>query len=231
MEYACVQTQSLNFAWRFPLGFQVVFLIIIFVWAPFFPESPRYLAKTGDLDGARSILSQCRAHSDPVQIDQEMVEIVRALRIEAAASSQTYFSMLFKKDALHTRRRVLLGAGVQVMQKFTGIDFISVYAPTMFALSGFSGNLPALLAGFNFFGYILALGSSIWLADIVGRRKMMLTGCTAMGVVLIVGGIAAHGTTTTAQSDPFKSHQYGIGVATVLYLYTFIYGATWLTTW
>ena len=231
MEYACVYTQSLGFAWRFPLGFQIVFLLIIFVFAPFYPESPRHLAKIGDIDGARAILAQCRSNTDPVQIEQEMQEIVEALRVEAAASAQTYYSMLFKNDKLHTRRRVLLGAGVQVMQKFTGIDFISVYAPTMFSLSGFKGNLPALLAGFNFFGYIIALGTAIFLADRIGRRKMMLTGCAGMGTVLIIGGILSHKTVQSATTDPGKTHAYGAGVAAILYMYTFIYGATWLTTW
>ena len=229
MEYACVKTQSASFAWRFPLGFQIFFLLVIIVCSPFFPESPRYLTKIGKVDGARKILSQCRTHVDDTLIEQEMLEIKEAIQIEANASTHTYYSMLFKKDKLHTRRRVLLGAGVQIMQKFTGIDFISVYAPTMFSLSGFTGNLPALLAGFNWFGYILALASSIILADRVGRRKMMLIGCTAMGIVLIIGGILAHGTTTTTSAS--KKHAYGAGVATVLYVYTFIYGATWLTTW
>ncbi|KAI1608930.1 MFS monosaccharide transporter [Exophiala viscosa] len=227
MEYACVKTQSESFAWRFPLGFQVVFLIIIFVLLPFYPESPRHLAKIGQVDSAREILGQCRSNSDPVQIEQEMQEIEDALRIEATASAHSYWSMLFTKDKLHTRRRVMLGAGVQIMQKFTGIDFISVYAPTMFSLSGFTGDLPALLAGFNWFGYILALASSIVLADRVGRRKMMLIGCSVMGIVLIIGGILSH-ETVVASAD--KKHAYGAGVAAILYIYTFTYGATWLTT-
>lgn len=228
IEYACTHLDSLSFAWRFPLGFQVIYLIIILVAAPFYPESPRHLAKIGDLEGARNVLTQCRVNTNTVQIEAEMEEIVTALRLEVAASSQSYISMLFTKDKLHTRRRILLGAGVQVMQKFTGIDFISVYAPTMFSLSGFSGDLPALLAGCNWFGYILALSLSIYLSDRVGRRKMMLFGCLAMGIVLIIGGVLSHEVTS---GDPSKRHAYGAGVATILYLYTAIYGGTWLTTW
>jgi MFS family permease len=228
IEYALSKMDSLSLAWRFPLGFQAVFLIIILCLAPFYPESPRHRAKIGDMDGARAILTQCRAKPDPALIETEMGEIVEALRLEAAASSQSYLSMIFTKDRLHTRRRIMLGAGVQIMQKFTGIDFISVYAPTMFTLSGFTGDLPALLAGFNWFGYVTALALSIWLSDKVGRRNMMLTGCLAMGLVLIVGGVLSHEVTS---GDPSKKHAYGIGVATILYLYTFIYGGTWLTTW
>ncbi|KAJ5625260.1 Low-affinity glucose transporter HXT3 [Penicillium lagena] len=148
----------------------------------------------------------------------------------AMVGSAIFYSMIFTKDKLHTRRRVLLGSGVQVMQKLTGIDFISVYAPNMFALSGFKGDKPALLAGGNWFGYIASLALSIYLADRVGRRKLMLIGCSLMGTVLIVGGVLSHETISHSDGNPSLATQYGSGVAAVLYIYTFIYGSTWLTT-
>ncbi|KAK9489788.1 general substrate transporter [Lipomyces doorenjongii] len=230
MEFACVKTLSQSFAWRFPLGFQIIFLLIILAAAPFYPESPRYLAMKGNLDGARSILRQCRISNGDQEIQKEMQDIEFAIRNEASSTSVSFSSMLFKKDNLHTRRRVLLGAGVQIMQKFTGIDFISVYAPNMFALSGFKGDTPALLAGGNWFGYVASLALSIYLCDHVGRRKMMLIGCSLMGVVLIVGGILSHETVANTTIDPAKASRFGAGVAAILYIYTFIYGGTWLTT-
>lgn len=160
-----------------------------------------------------------------------MEEILDAIRLEASDSNPSFYNMLFTSDKLHTRRRVFLGAGVQIMQKFTGIDFIAVYAPNIFAFSGFKGDTPALLAGGNWFGYILALALSIYLCDHVGRRKMMLSGCTLMGIVLIIGGILSQQTLKYAALDPGKANKFGAGVAAILYVYTFIYGSTWLTTW
>lgn len=231
MEYGCLKTQTLSFAWRFPLGFQVVFLIFILIAAPFFPESPRHLAKIGDLSGARSVLEKCRIDTNEHAIEIEMEEIVSAIRAEATSTSHSFYSMLFTKDKLHTRRRVILGSGVQVMQKLTGIDFIAVYAPNMFALSGFKGDKPALLAGGNWFGYIASLALSIYLCDRVGRRKLMLTGCLLMGIVLVVGGVLSHETISHSDSNPELATKFGSGVAAILYIYTFIYGSTWLTTW
>ncbi|KAL1961541.1 hypothetical protein VTN77DRAFT_1628 [Rasamsonia byssochlamydoides] len=230
MEFACVKTRSESFAWRFPLGFQIIFLLIILAAAPFYPESPRYLAKTGNLREARAVLERCRVDASTEPIDREMEEILFAIKAEASSTSASFYSMLFQKDKLHTRRRVLLGAGVQIMQKCTGIDFISVYAPNMFALSGFTGDKPALLAGGNWFGYIASLALSIYLCDHVGRRKMMLIGCSLMGIVLIVGGVLSHETLANTASNPAKASSYGAGVAAILYIYTFIYGSTWLTT-
>ncbi|OQD68386.1 hypothetical protein PENDEC_c036G00154 [Penicillium decumbens] len=230
MEFGCLKTQTMSFAWRFPLGFQLIFLIFILIAAPFYPESPRHLAKIGDLEGARMVLEKCRIETDEQVIETEMAEIVSAIRAEATSTSHSFYSMLFTKDKLHTRRRVILGSGVQVMQKLTGIDFIAVYAPNMFALSGFTGDKPALLAGGNWFGYIASLALSIYLCDRVGRRKLMLIGCLLMGIVLMVGGVLSHETIAHKDSDPAMASKFGSGVAAILYIYTFIYGSTWLTT-
>ncbi|KAL9077932.1 MAG: hypothetical protein Q9157_003139 [Trypethelium eluteriae] len=231
MEYGCSKTQSEAFAWRFPLGFQAIFILLLMITIPFYPESPRHLAKQGKLEEAQEILSQCRINPEPEQIEQEMQGILAALRLEATSSAQSYWSMLFTKDRFHTRRRIMLAGGIQVLQKFTGIDFIAAYAPEMFSLAGYSSNKSALLAGGNFISYTASLAAAIYLADHFGRRKMMLTGSSAMGILLVIGGVLAHEVTKSKSMDPGKTQQYGAGVAAILYLYTFAYGSTWLTTW
>lgn len=229
MEYGLTKTQSAPLAWRFSLGFQAVFLLLILIMVPFYPESPRHLARIGRIDEAEEILEKCRSRPDPQAIRQEMQEIRETIKLEASAASATYYTMLFNKDDLHTRRRILLGAGVQVLQKITGIDFIATYAPEMFALGGFTGDKPALLAGGNFISYTASLALAIYLADRVGRRKLMLSGCTIMCIVLAVGAVLSKLTISTKGTD--KALGYGSGVTAILYIYTFTYGSTWLTTW
>jgi MFS family permease len=182
-----------------------VFLLIVLVIVPFYPESPRHLAKTERLDEARTILERCRVDPRHFLIEQEMQEIHEAIRLEATSTSRSYTSMLFTKDRLHTRRRILLGAGVQVMQKFTGIDFITSYAPSMFRLSGYGGQKPDLLAGGNLISYTASLALSIYLIEKVGRRNLMLAGCSIMGVLLLIGGILAHFVEVYVETDPKKS--------------------------
>ena len=136
MEYWCLKTQTLAFAWRFPQAFQMVFLFMIILAANFFPETPRHLAKTGRLDEAREILFRCRLHPSEQAIEQEMAEIQAAIRIEATSSAHGFISMIWKKDKLHTRRRVALAMGIQCMEKLCGPDVIAAYGPQVFALSG-----------------------------------------------------------------------------------------------
>jgi hypothetical protein len=51
------------------------------------------------------------------------------------------------------------------------------------------------------------------------------------GVVLVVGGVLSHEVYLNKANDPGRVNQFGAGVTTILYVYTFIYGNTWLTTW
>lgn len=231
MEYGCMKTQSPSFAWRFPLVFQAFFLLVILLIIPFYPESPRHLAKTGRLDEARAVLERCRLDPTALKIEQEMTEIHNAIVLEATSPCRSFVSMLTVNDKLHTRRRILLGAGVQIMQKLTGIDFIATYAPEMFTLAGYKGDKPSLLAGGNLISYMASLAVAIFLIDRVGRRKLMMIGSSCMGVVLIVGGILSHEVLVNSKTNPEKTSQLAAGVATVLFVYTFLYGSTWLTTW
>lgn len=228
IEYACTQSRSAAFSWRFPLGFQIFYLLVILALVPFYPESPRYLASTGRMDEAEDLLVRCRVNPSAEFIAAEVNGIRETIKIEASASAATYWSMLFTKDQLHTRRRILLGGGIQVLQKLTGIDFIAAYSPEMFALSGYSSNKSTLLAGGNFFSYTASLALAIYLSDRVGRRKLMLTGSGLMCVVLIVGAILS--AQISHKGDPSQVGGLGAGVAAVLYIYTAIYGSTWLTT-
>ncbi|KAJ5116635.1 hypothetical protein N7456_000983 [Penicillium angulare] len=229
-EYACLKTQSLAFAWRFPLALQVIFLLFIFCATPFYPESPRHLIRIGRLDEARVILQRARINTTDMEVERELAEIIAAIRIEAEQPPPSLWKTMITRDKLHTRRRILLGAGVQIMQKFTGIDFISTYAPEMFSLAGYTGDKPSLLAGGNFFGYTASLALAIYLCDRLGRRRLMLIGSSSMFLVLIVGGVLSRELIANADSNPALSSRCGAGVTAVLYIYTFIYGSTWLTT-
>ncbi|KAJ5524008.1 hypothetical protein N7494_010658 [Penicillium frequentans] len=229
-EYACLKTQSLAFAWRFPLALQLIFLFFILFATPFYPESPRHLVRIGRVSEARDIMTRTRRNTVETEIERELAEIVAAIRLEANEPPPSMWKTFTTRDKLRTRRRIMLGAGVQIMQKFTGIDFISTYAPEMFSLAGYTGDKPALLAGGNFFGYTASLALAIYLCDRLGRRRLMLIGSSSMFVVLIAGGILAHEVISKADTNPGLSSRCGAGVAAVLYLYSFIYGSTWLTT-
>ena len=136
MEYGLLKTVSLPFSWRFPLGFQIVFLLMVIVLAFFFPETPRHLAQTGRLEDAKAILFRCRIRPTEDSVTRELEEIKKAIQIEATQASHGFISIIWKKDSLHTRRRVALAMGIQFMRELTGPDVIAAFGPQVFALSG-----------------------------------------------------------------------------------------------
>ncbi|GMF07912.1 unnamed protein product [[Candida] boidinii] len=115
------------FRWRFPIAFQILFLLVLLAIVWFFPESPRWLVKNGDQARARSLLVKMRGEEDG---DREFNEIVAALSYEEdSALSSNYLSMFFdwyrgseeqvaKAKKLHIARRVQLCVWFQIIQEW-----------------------------------------------------------------------------------------------------------------
>ena len=57
-------------------------------------------------------------------------------------------------------------------------------------------------------------------------RKMMLTGSSAIGVLLLIGGILAHEVTRSKAVDPGKTQGYGADVASILFLHGSLFGSS-----
>lgn len=93
--------------WRFPLGIQLIFCVIILVMVPMLPESPRWLvARKRDAD-ARVVLQQL----NDGDVEEEFEEIRSSVKAEQAAQSS--WSQLFT-GGLATRR-MLLGMMLQLV--------------------------------------------------------------------------------------------------------------------
>ena len=63
------KTQTLALGLKFPLGSQILSLSAIFAAVPFYPESPRYISRKGQLDQVRDILELCGVNSNISRLD------------------------------------------------------------------------------------------------------------------------------------------------------------------
>ena len=61
--------------------------------------------------------------------------------------------------------------------------------------------------------------------DRFGRRMGLYWGCVGQGIALILAGALAR----LLKDNPDKASQYGAACALFIFIYTFIFGATWLT--
>jgi hypothetical protein len=108
-------------AWRIPLAFQFLFIIILFATVPWLPESPRWLIMKGRVDEAEKILADLEATdvSDPFIVAQSK-DIQWAVQYEKDHAIRWRDLLRGKtgdQAGTHTIRRMLLGMGTQAMQQ------------------------------------------------------------------------------------------------------------------
>ncbi|KAK7445732.1 hypothetical protein VKT23_014727 [Stygiomarasmius scandens] len=232
--------------WRFPIAFQIIPLMMFVVALKWMPESPRWLIKVGRNEEAKVILRRLRA-DDSVEpgtpssgsadesgekgngaADAEYNSIVEVVRLEKKhGKMNSYWNMFWGRGSgdLHIARRVQLAIWLQIIQEWVGIAAITVYAPTIFAEAGYAARKSQWLSGLNDITYMLATLMAVVTIDRWGRRVGLWWGAVGQGISLILAGAFSR----LLRDHPEKASQYGGAAAFFVFLYTAIFGATWLT--
>ncbi|KAE8330932.1 general substrate transporter [Aspergillus sergii] len=217
-----------EFQWRFPIAFQIVMLFLLLIGCWFFPESPRWLCMVGRREEALYILKRLRGSENDRAALQEMREIEAVVELERNSERKiTYFHMLFGIDDedLHIARRVQLVIWLQILQSWTGIAGVTMYAPTIFRIAGFDSQKTMWISGLNNIFYAFATTICVFTIDRFGRRWTLWWGAVGQAIAMFAaGGLARGGADHLNNQGP-----WGIGATAMVYLYTFVFGATWLT--
>lgn len=70
----------------------------------------------------------------------------------------------------------------------------------------------------------------VFTLDRIGRRMTLYWGSVGQGIAMfLVGGLSTGGLKATAAGDIAAANKWGAAAASMVFLYTFIFGATWLT--
>ncbi|KAJ5299628.1 hypothetical protein N7476_011185 [Penicillium atrosanguineum] len=223
------------FRWRFPIAFQIIFLLVLFVAVWFFPESPRWLVKVGREDEARYILQRLRGSSpeDRVRAEAEFQDILNIAEMEKTiVHGDSYLSMLFgyKSGDLHIGRRVQLVVWLQIMQEWVGIAGVTVYAPTIFSIAGFDSTKSQWISGLNNVFYMFATLVCVFTLDRIGRRWTLYWGSVVQGIAMfLAGGFSRLAINAKAAGNMSSASSYGAAAASMIFIFTSTFGATWLT--
>lgn len=223
------------FRWRFPLAFQIIPLLLLLAVVWFFPESPRYLVKAGRDDEAQYVLRRLRGSTgdDLARAKLEYEEIRQVINMEAREAKQVSYAHMFfgiGSGNLHTGRRVQLVIWLQILQEWVGIAGVTVYAPTIFRVAGFDSQKSQWISGLNNIFYAFATLICVFTLDRIGRRWTLWWGAAGQGIAMFLAGAFAQlGEDAARNGDTGKASSYGAAAASFVFIFTSIFGATWLT--
>ncbi|WVN86080.1 uncharacterized protein L203_101238 [Cryptococcus depauperatus CBS 7841] len=189
----CYATQNRtdSGSYRIPIAVQFAWALILGGGLFCLPESPRWYVKRGKIKQARAALSRVRGQPvDSGYIKDEIDEIVANHEYETELiPSETYFSSWaacfsggFRKPQSNLRRTVL-GITLQMMQQWTGINFIFYFSTTFFHDLGTIPN-PFLISLIITLVNVCSTPISFWTIEYFGRRPLMIYGAIGIRTTL-----------------------------------------------
>ncbi len=163
--------------WRWKLGISALPAALFFVMLFRIPRSPRWLARTGRIADARSVLELIGEEN----IDSELQAMSAAFEVEQQQGKERLFSA-------RNRLPLFLAISIAMFNQLAGINAILYYLNDIFARAGFSkvsSDLQAVAIGATNLLFTMLAMSVI---DHVGRRTLMLIG--SVGTCLCLAGVA-----------------------------------------
>ncbi|RFU71908.1 monosaccharide transporter, partial [Trichoderma arundinaceum] len=174
-------------AYRIPIALQFPWAMILGGGLLFLPDSPRYFVKKGEIQKAINSLARVRGQpEDSEYVQNELAEIIANEEYERALiPSTTWFGSWANcfKGSLWTGksnlRRTILGTSLQMMQQWTGVNFIFYYSTPFLQSTGAIGNSFLISLIFSLVN-VCSTPLSFWTVERFGRRTILIVGAGGM---------------------------------------------------
>jgi len=220
------QNRTDSGSYRIPIGLQMLWALILGTGLLLLPESPRYYIHKGQKDRARKALARIRDQpEDSHFIETELNEIDANFHYEQSLIPKTgYFESwinCFRGNIFHPNsnvRRTVLGTSLQMMQQWTGVNFVFYFGTTFFKQLKTIQN-PFLLTMITTIVNVCSTPISFYTMEKVGRRPLLLWG--ALGMVVCQFIVAIIGVT-----DGNNHHAISAMIAFIC-IYVFFFASTW----
>jgi len=226
--------------YRIPIGLQFAWGLILAIGLFLLPESPRYYVKKGNLDRARNVLARLRGQDESSPyIESELSEIVANAEYEKSLMpSTTWFGQwaacfsgsVFK--AKSNLRRTILGTSLQMMQQWTGVNFIFYYSTTFLQSTGAIDD-PFLTSMIFTIVNVCSTPISFYTVEKFGRRPLLIWGALGMlicqFIIAIVGvTVGFNKLTTNAAGETVARNISAVNTQVAfIAIFIFFFASTW----
>ncbi|KAF9457266.1 putative glucose transporter rco-3 [Collybia nuda] len=229
--------------YRIPIAIQFAWGLILGTGLFFLPESPRYYVKHGKFEEARASLSSVRGQPpDSHYIEYELSEIIANAELEKKlvysrgyiGSWANCFSGSLWEAKSHLRRTIL-GTSLQMMQQWTGVNFIFYYSTPFLESTGAIKNTFLISLIFTLIN-VCSTPISFWTIERFGRRPLLIWGAlgmlTCQFICAIIGvTVGFDHTHPLAGSDPVKDVANNINAVNAqiafICIFIFFFASTW----
>jgi len=231
-------------AYRIPIAIQFIWAIILGGGLLFLPDSPRYFVKRGNIAAATDALSRLRGQDKASEyIQAELAEIVANEEYERQLiPSTTWFGSwanCFKGSVWNGNsnlRKTILGTSLQMMQQWTGVNFIFYYS-TPFLQSTRAIENTFLISMIFTIVNVFSTPISFYTVEKWGRRTILLYGALGMLICqflvaiigVTVGFNKTHEVTTAAGEVVNVAENISAVNAQIAFIaiFIFFFASTW----
>ncbi|KAJ5092466.1 hypothetical protein NUU61_007336 [Penicillium alfredii] len=225
VDYA-TQHRTDSGSYRIPIALQMLWAVILAIGLFILPESPRFFIRKGQKDKAREVLARIRGQpANSEYIEMELNEIDANNQYELQSIPQggyftTWFNCfrgsLFQPNS--NLRRTVLGTSLQMMQQWTGVNFVFYFGTPFFKQLGTIQN-PFLLTMITTIVNVLSTPFSFYAIEKVGRRPLLLWG--SLGMVICQFIVAIVGVTDGDNPKAISA------MIAFICIYIFFFASTW----
>ncbi|KAG6011882.1 hypothetical protein E4U54_007857 [Claviceps lovelessii] len=228
--------------YRIPIAVQFPWALILGVGLLFLPDSPRYFVKKGQIQQAVDALSRVRGQPPNSEyVQTEIAEIVANEEYERALiPSTTWFGSwanCFKGSLFSAKsnlRRTILGTSLQMMQQWTGVNFIFYYSTPFLKSTGAISNTFLISLIFTLVN-VCSTPLSFWTVERFGRRTILIVGAAGMLIcqflVAIIGVTVGFNQTHPDPANPANSLANNIPAVNAqiafIAIFIFWFASTW----
>lgn len=157
--------------------------VLLFLLFLRLPDTPRWYFMHGLNTQAQAALAR---FNNADEVARETTRIQNELAATETLDHGSYRDLLNPK----IRMAVVFGIGFSIFQQFSGINTVTYYSPTVFRFAGFPRSDSILITAVIGLITILATVLGIVLVDRWGRRPLMFSSLTGMGLAMFLLGLA-----------------------------------------